>query len=990
MAQTKTGTETLWRFAVRLREGFLDAEAKGLLADIADLGVDGVEDARVARVYYVRGPLSAAQLKQLGEELLADPITEEYELNPVAVPVPGTNVSPGAAPSPYDAPDTHQIVEVAYRPGVRDPVEDSLKKGAADLGITAVEQVHTAKEYLLSGPVTPAGLQRIIEKLLVNATIQQVVTPEGRAKLFQPPAAGAIAIETVHLLQASDTVLQRVSLDHQLSLNLEEMRAIQAYFRKEGREPTLIELETLAQTWSEHCKHKTLRGEVVYTEEAGGKTEKRVIRGLLKETIMKATKELAKPWCVSVFEDNSGVIGFDDQYHVCFKVETHNHPSALEPFGGANTGVGGVIRDILGTGLGAKPVASTDVFCFARPDYPAEEVPPGSLHPRRIIKGVVSGVRDYGNKMGIPTVNGAVLFDDRFVGNPLVYCGNVGLIPVDKVKKRVEPGMAVVVAGGRTGRDGVHGATFSSLTLTPESEVVSSTAVQIGDPITEKKVTDALLEARDLGLFSAVTDCGAGGLSSAVGEMGAECGARVELEKVPLKYAGLTPAEIWISESQERMVLAAPKEKLARLLDLFRRRQVDAVAIGEFTGTGRLELLYKGGRVGELAMEFLHDGVPQIARPARWAAPRLPEPALPKEPDLTKTLLQLLGAWDTCSKEWIIRQYDHEVQGGSVLKPIAAGRGPSDAAVIRPRLDSPKGVVLANGINFRYGDLDPYQMAALAIDEAARQVVAVGGTLDHLAILDNFCWGDPTRVEVLGSLVRAALGCYDAAKAYGTPFISGKDSLHNEYRVPGEGGQEKTIQIPGTLLISAIGVIPDVTRVVSMDAKRAGNLLYIVGLTKPELGGSSYHALRGAVGGAVPQVDLGSAPKLLRQVSGAIAAGLVASAHDCSEGGLGVAAAEMAFAGGLGLTLDLRAVPAAAGLDDAATLFSESATRLLLEVPADKAEAFEKQMAGFPAAKIGRFEAEPLLRVTGLGGKRVAEAPVQALRDAWEAPFKQW
>ncbi len=1000
MAQTKTGTDTLWRFCVRLREGFLDAEAEGLKHDIADLGVEGVEEVRAARVYYLRGALSPEELKRIGEGLLADPITEEYELNPISLAAdspPAALVTPYQVPKALSVPGTESRfgarynVEVAYRPGVRDPVEDSLKKGALDLGISSVEQVHTAKEYLLSGPVTPRGLERITEKLLVNATIQQALTPETRAKLFQPPAAGAIPIDTVHLLQASDTVLQRVSLDCQLSLNLEEMRAIQSYFRKEGREPALIELETLAQTWSEHCKHKTLRGTVTYTEELGGKTQKRVIQNLLKETIMKATKELDKPWCVSVFEDNSGVIAFDDDYHVCFKVETHNHPSALEPFGGASTGVGGVIRDILGTGLGAKPVASTDVFCFARPDYPAEEVPPGSLHPRRVIQGVVSGVRDYGNKMGIPTVNGAVLFDDRFVGNPLVYCGNVGLIPADKVKKKVEPGMAAVVAGGRTGRDGVHGATFSSLTLTPESEVLSSTAVQIGDPITEKKLADALLEARDLGLFSAVTDCGAGGLSSAVGEMGGGCGARVDLEKVPLKYAGLTPAEIWISESQERMVLAVPRENVAGLLELFRRRQVEAVEIGEFTGAGRLELLYKGARVGELAMEFLHEGMPQIPRPARWAAPSFPEPRLPEPADLAKTLMQLLGSWDTCSKEWIIRQYDHEVQGGSVLKPIAGGQGPSDAAVVRPRLDSARGIVLANGINFRYGDLDPYGMAALAIDEAARQVVAVGGTLDHLAILDNFCWGDPTRVEVLGSLVRAALGCYDAAKAYGTPFISGKDSLHNEYRLG-----EKTIQIPGTLLISAIGVIPDTARVISMDAKRAGNFLYIAGLTKRELGGSSYHALHGAEGGAVPRVDLEGAPRLLRKVSRAIGAGLAVSAHDCSEGGLAVAAAEMAFAGGLGLTLDLRAVPVAKvpgrpdPLTDAEALFSESATRLLLEVPPAKAEEFEKGMAGYPAARIGRFEQEPVLRVMGLSGKPVIEAAVQALREAWEAPFKGW
>ena len=978
----KTETENIRRFAVRLREELFDAEAKGLQADAADLGVRGIERIRISRIYYLRGNLSEKELRQIAEELLTDPVAEECEWHSLEKSVPGTKGAIG----------TWYQVEVAYRPGVRDPVEDSVRKGASDLGIEGIRTVHTAKEYGIEGSLSPEHLARLTEKLLVNGTIQQVVTPETLAKLFAPPAQASMEIETVHLTAASDTVLQRISLDHQLSLNLEEMRAAQSYFRKENREPALIELETIAQTWSEHCKHKTLRGTIVYTEEIAGKTVKKTFQNLLNETIVRATEELKKPWCVSVFEDNSGVIQFDDQYHLCFKVETHNHPSALEPFGGASTGIGGVIRDILGTGLGAKPVASTDVFCFPPPDFPAEKVPPGALAPKRLIKGVVAGVKDYGNKMGIPTVNGAVLFDERFVGNPLVYCGNVGLLPVDKVKKQAQPGMAVVVAGGRTGRDGIHGATFSSLTLTTESEVVSSTAVQIGDPVTEKKLTDALMEARDQGLFAAVTDCGAGGLSSAVGEMGEKCGARVELEKAPLKYSGLTPAEIWISESQERVVLAVPPENQAKLLELFRRHSVEAVSIGEFTSDGRLELKYQGTKVGELAMEFLHHGLPKSPRPARWTAPDSTEPDLPKPADLTQTLLKLLSRWDTCSKEWIIRQYDHEVQGGSVIKPV--GLGPADAAVFRPRLDSERAVVLANGINFRYGDLDPYGMAALAIDEVVRQVTAVGGDLGRLAILDNFCWGDPARIEVLGSLVRASVGCYDAAKAYGTPFISGKDSLNNEYRLG-----EKTIQIPGTLLISGISLMEEAAKAVSMDAKKPGNLLYMAGLTRKELGGSAYYAQQGVSGGQVPQVDFQNGPSMLRAVSGAIREGLAASAHDCSEGGLGVAAAEMAFAGNLGLTLDLKSVPGTetvpgTGVPDVLRedfiLFSESASRILLEVAPEKAPLLEKKLAGFPLQKIGAFEAGGKFQVLGLDGKPVVETTVAKLREAWEAPFKGW
>ncbi|MBI3318399.1 MAG: phosphoribosylformylglycinamidine synthase subunit PurL [Candidatus Omnitrophica bacterium] len=1003
--------ETHWKFVVRTRPPFLDARGKALLADILDLGIRGVERAEAANVYFLWGKLRAEDLKRLGGELLADPITEEWEVTPIGCHPRGSEdrspiesgMTSGARMTEEEMNPRRQFtVEVAYRPGVRDPVEDSLIKGAEDLGIRGLTSVHTAKRYAFSGSLSSEDLERICQKLLVNETIQEILTEQNLKGLLsaprvqpQPERRGAWCgllqpqpIETVHLLLASDTVLQRVSIDHQLSLNLEEMRSIQAHFKQVGREPSLIELETLAQTWSEHCKHKTFRGNIAYTEELQGKEKKDLIPGLLKSTLMKVTEELNLPWCVSVFSDNSGVVSFDEDSNVCFKVETHNHPSALEPFGGASTGLGGVIRDILGTGLGAKPIASTDVFCFAPPDLPASKVPPGSLHPRRVMKGVVAGVKDYGNKMGIPTVNGAVLFDERFVGNPLVYCGSVGLLPKGKEVKEISAGERIVLAGGLTGRDGIHGATFSSLALTTESEAVSSTAVQIGDPITEKKLLDALLIARDEGLFSSVTDCGAGGLSSAVGELGARVGAKVELDRVPLKYAGLTADEIWISESQERMVFAVYEEKVDRLLELFKTHGVKATAIGEFTGTEKLELLFNGEKVGELSMEFLHEGVPQLLGSARWSPPKLEEPVLPASPDLTPKLLALLGRWDTCSKEWIIRQYDHEVQGGSALKPLlgAGHLGPSDAAVVRPKLSSFQGVALANGINFRYGDLDPYWMAALAVEEAIRQLVAVGARFDRIALLDNFCWGDPTRPEVLGSLVRAALGARDAARAFGTPFISGKDSLHNEYRAG-----EKTIQIPGTLLISSLGILPDARRALSMDAKRPGNFLYGVGLTRRELGGSAYYAGEGFLGAEVPRVDFSKGPELLRALSEAIAEGLAVSAHDCSEGGLGVSAAEMAFAGGLGLTVELKEVPVEKELvREDLILFSESPTRLLLEIPPEKEESFRRKMSRFPMGRIGAFQKGEAFRVLGLKGQPVVETTAPALASAWRKPFQGW
>ena len=459
-ARTRSGVGIYWRFAVSHRPGMLDAQARQIKEDIEDLGIHGVEQVRIASIYYVNGFLDAGKLKKIGESLLIDPITQEYEVEEVSS-------SPSEIPSSKSA--GSMTVEVAYRPGVRDPVEGSLKKGALDLGIAGIENVHAAKEYTLEGSLDAEKWARICEKLLVNATIQQRVTSENLKQILTPSEQAPLPLETVHLLSASDTVLQRISMELALSLSLEEMRAIQSYFRSENREPTLIELETLAQTWSEHCKHKTFRAPIVYTEEREGKEEKRIVNGLLKETIMRATKELNRSWCLSTFEDNAGVIDFDEEYGIAFKVETHNHPSALEPFGGASTGIGGVIRDILGTGLGAKPVASTDIFCFAPPDTPLGLVPPGVLHPKRIMKGVVAGVKDYGNKMGIPTVNCAVLFDERFLGNPLVYCGTVGLIPKGKIKKQVSPGMRIILVGGATGRDGIHGATFSSLGLTSES-----------------------------------------------------------------------------------------------------------------------------------------------------------------------------------------------------------------------------------------------------------------------------------------------------------------------------------------------------------------------------------------------------------------------------------------------------------------------------------------------------------------------------------------
>jgi phosphoribosylformylglycinamidine synthase subunit PurSL len=923
-----------------------------------------------ARGFLIEGNLDGDAARRLATELLVDSVVESSKLSEVG-----------------QANGAHTVT-VLLKPGVMDPVAESVLVAANDLGLP-LEAVRTFRRYVGTPDLTGADRELLFRKVLANDAIEQIVAGPLQAEHLALGEPYTFRKVTVPLRSLDDDGRMKLSREGQLALNLDEMRAVHAHFREQGRDPTDVELETIAQTWSEHCSHKTLKGPIDYTETIDGQTRTRRINNLLKETIFGATQELRKrfgadDWCVSVFADNAGVVKFDDQFHACFKVETHNHPSAIEPYGGANTGIGGVIRDPLGTGLGAKPVCNTDVFCFAPPDYPPDELPPGVLHPRRVMIGVVTGVKDYGNRMGIPTVNGAVIFDDRYLANPLVFCGTVGLIPVGRTEKAARPGDLIVAVGGRTGRDGIHGATFSSLELTHESESVSGGAVQLGNAITQKKVLDVVLQARDRGLYSAITDCGAGGFSSAVGEMGADLGAHVELEKAPLKYEGLSYTEIWISESQERMVLAVPPKKWPELEKLCRSEGVEAAVIGTFEETGRLRLSYGGEPVGDLSMEFLHDGRPDVPKKATYAGP----PSVGQVGNLSygaaDALKKILSSYTVASKEWVVRQYDHEVQGGSVIKPLTGANndGPSDAAVLMPVLGSWKGLAIANGINPRYGDLDPYWMAAAAIDEAVRNAVAVGADPKRIAILDNFCWGNVNDPAVLGSLVRAAEACRDVALAFGTPFISGKDSLNNEYRTA-----DQRISIPGTLLISAMGHVPDVRRCVTMDLKEPGNELYVVGVTEDELGGSHYHLVTGQTGGAVPQVDLELAPKVFQAVHAAIAKGLVRACHDPSEGGLAVALAEMAFAGAVGAdVIDLKAV--GDGLSDTARLFSESPTRFVLEVRPANAAALKEVLTGLPLVKIGTTVKEPRLRIAGENGEWLIWSKLDELKEAWQKPLR--
>ncbi len=946
----------LWHLQIDPAAGRIDLAGRRVAADAAELGLPGRWEVAAARGFLIEGPVDREAIARAAEAILVDPVVESFSLRSRAdfdaVDGPGT------------------VVHVLPRPGVTDPEAESALALLRDLGL-AVDNVRTIRTYRIHGPED--GLPRLIGRVLANDAVEQaVVGPLAIDRLGQGTSYRFRRVE-VPILGRSDADLMAISRSGQLHFSIAEFRAVEAHFAGLGREPTDCELETLAQTWSEHCSHKTLRGRIEFEGE--------VIDNLLKQTIFGATQAMHCDWLVSVFADNAGVVRFDDGHDVCFKVETHNHPSAIDPYGGANTGLGGVIRDPLGTGLGAKPICNTDVFCVAPPDTPADGLPTGVLHPRRILKGVVAGVRDYGNRMGIPTVNGALVGHPGYLANPLVFCGTVGVLPRGMSEKSVEAGDRIVAIGGRTGRDGIHGATFSSVELTGESESTSGGSVQIGNAIVEKMVLDVVLRARDRGLFRSITDCGAGGFSSAVGEMGVDLGAEVHLDRAPLKYEGLSYTEIWISEAQERMVLAVPPDRWPGLRDLCESEGVEATDLGEFVDTGRLTLKYRGEVVADLSMSFLHDGRPAVVRKATYTPPEPRPIALPDSPDYTADLLAILGTWDVCSKEWIVRQYDHEVQARTVVKPMVGvlDDGPGDASVVLPVAGSTIGLAIACGINPRLGLLDPYAMAGCAIDEAVRNCVAVGADPDRIAILDNFCWGNTERPETLGSLVMAARGCRDVALAYRTPFVSGKDSLYNEYTHEG-----RSLAIPPTLLISAMGRVPDVRKCVTMDLKEPGNYLMVVGSFRDELGGSHWAMVRGLEGGDVPRVEPETARPIFRAVHGAITRGLVRSCHDLSEGGLAVAVAEMALAGGLGV----EAAIDSPSIHPASLLFSESPTRFLIEVRPGDVMAVGGLFRGLPLGILGEVVEAPRLIVRNGSAATLIDVPLSALKEAWQAPLR--
>jgi len=947
---------TLWEVELAARPGRPDPETERARAAIAAVDPDF---ARVSatRGFLIETPSGRRVVESAAERLLVDPIVDRIDvrgLNEVAIP--------------------STTVTVMRKPGVMDPVAASAERALAEAGLVE-PTVRQFRRIEFPNGTSAKAIRWIASKGLANEAVEQIVM--GSISADHLGAGDEYTFERIDvpIRTLDDARLERLSRDGGLALILPEMQAIQRHFHKLGRDPTDVELETLAQTWSEHCSHKTFRGPYSLNGERGKS-------GLLKDTIMHATKTLAKDWCVSVFSDNAGIVKFDDEWNLCIKVETHNRPSAIEPYGGANTGIGGVLRDVLGAGLGAKPICSTDVFCVAPPTTDDESLPEGVLHPERILHGVTAGVRDYGNRMGVPTVNGVVVCDERYLGNPLVFCGTVGLLPADKSFKKVQPGDLIVAVGGRTGRDGIHGATFSSGELTHESEKTSGGAVQIGNAIEEKKVAEFLIRARDESLFNAVTDCGAGGFSSAVGEMGEGLGAKVALENAPLKYSGLSYSEIWISEAQERMVLAVPEHKLARMKALAASEEVELCVLGVFEPTGRLKLTYHGETVGDLDMRFLHEGRPAVFREGTWAPTPTKPHAIPKSTNHGETLHAILKSWNVASKEWIVRQYDHEVLGGTIVKPfVGVGEGPGDAAVIAPVRGSFRGAAVGCGLQPRFGDDDVYLMAGATIDEAIRNVVAVGADPARIAILDNFCWGNIHRPETFGALVACANGCRDFAIRYGTPFVSGKDSLNNEF-VRGN----LRIVIPPTLLVTALGIVPDLRKSMTMDLKRAGNSLVVVGVTKAEMGGSHFNLIAGATGGAIPKAEPNKAVESFQRIHEAIKLGLVRSCHDASEGGLAVAIAEMAFSGGLGADVDFSLIPIDGEVKEVERLFSESCSRFVLEVAKDKLTSLIETLDGSAHAVVGEVTANQTVAIR-FGADIAISETAASLKRSWQTPL---
>ena len=966
------------RIEICVKKLELDGVAEKLKRRIKrDLGID-IDKIRTSDIYNLGIDLPYARLEFVAGEVLSDRVINNYCIDRIIFE------------------DFDYYLEVGLLPGVTDDVGRTAEESLV-IALGLESEMRPQVFYSRGFAFTSKGLERadvevIARSVLCNELIQgfRIVSREEASKTerrLNPwfprvEINRTIEVKTFDLAGLSDDQLINLSKDRTLVLNLEEMKTIRDYFEREevkrGRrefgiseEITDVELECIAQTWSEHCKHKIFNAEIEYADRETGDSQR--IDSLFKSYIRRTTEDVRlergeRDICVSIFSDNAGVIRFNERYNLVFKVETHNSPSALDPYGGALTGIVGVNRDPLGTGKGSKLIFNTDVFCFASPFY-KKPLPPRILHPLRILEGVREGVEHGGNKSGIPTVNGSVVFDDSYLGKPLVFCGTAGLLPTRVCNepgesKDIREGDLIVMVGGRIGADGIHGATFSSEELHSGSPI---TAVQIGDPITQKRMSDFLLFARDLCLYRTLTDNGAGGLSSSVGELANICGgAEIDLKKAPLKYAGLNPFEILISESQERMTVVVPEDTIDEFMKLSDKFKVESTILGRFTKSGYFDIKYGDQVVGHIDLDFLHNGNRRMRLKAEWEGKRIKPYTFEIPSNLTMTLHSLLSSLNICSKHYFVRQYDHEVQGGSVLKPLVgySNDGPSDAAVVRPDLSCMEGVVVSHGILPRYSNQDTYSMSACAIDEAIRNYIAAGGDPEHMAGLDNFCWPDPVESPKnpdgkykLAQLVRANKAIYDYCTYYRIPLISGKDSMKNDYI----WGDIKISILP-TLLFSVIGKIEDVRMAVSMDFKNSGDLVYVVGLTDGRMAYSEYLYLMGRQDeGEVPIPHKELSLEIFHRLHNIMKKGLIRSCHDISDGGLAVCIAESSLAGGLGAMIDIKDVPRAMDMRDDFLLFSETPGRFIVSIDRKDKEEFESLMRGIPYSLLGEVSNNPTL-----------------------------
>ncbi|MBU1018891.1 MAG: AIR synthase-related protein [Patescibacteria group bacterium] len=945
-----------------------------------------IADVQVIDVYTVDKEFSGDDLNKIAEAL-SNPVLQAY-----------------AVDKAFEVADFDWAIETGFLPGVTDNIGTTSREIIQDLlGVKFEdrEAVYSSQVTYVKGDISREEASDLGESM-ANPLIQKI-TVKSREE-WDRDGGMDVQIPIVNLkhepsitevdLNISDEELTKLGKEGianedgsrrgPLALSLDYMRAIRDHFKELGRNPTDVELEALAQTWSEHCKHTIFASCMDDIKD-----------GIYKHYIKRATNDIRaakgdRDFCVSVFKDNSGGIVLDEDWIVTHKAETHNSPSALDPFGGAITGIVGVNRDTVGFGLGAKPIVNMYGYCFADPrdEKPLYKGDLPMLSPRRILEGVVEGVNVGGNCSGIPTPQGFMYFDDRYKGKPLVFVGTVGLIPSEvggkpSWKKKAQVGDKVVVVGGRVGQDGIHGATFSSEVMDSGSP---SAAVQIGDPITQKKFSDAIVkEARDLGLYNSITDNGAGGISCSVAEMAEECGGcYVDLDKVPLKYPGLDPWQIWISESQERMTLSVPEEKLVQFEELMRRRGVETTVIGEFTDSGKCEVKYKGEMAMELDLSFLHDGLPEKCLKTTYTKVAHDEPDNACPADLTDVMHDMISRLNTCSFDFVSHQYDHVILGGHCIGPLQGkGRVNNRTSVVMPVLGSYKGVAMSQALNPKYSDIDTYHMAACAIDTAIRNIISVGGTLDHLALLDNFCWCSSDEEERLGQLKDAARACYDYATAYGTPYISGKDSMFNDFKGRDHEGNQVRISVPPTLLISSIGVIDDVRECVTMEPKVAGDLIYILGETFDELGGSEYFDYLGFVGNKVPEVNVDKAISLYKAVERAH--GLLASCESIGIGGLGVSLMRMAIASDLGMGIVLNSDVRADFL-----LFSESQSRFVVTVDPKKKAEFEAAMEGLPFGLIGKVREDKKFTIEKPEGEVIVDSDVSKLNDFYRKTFDKY